>query len=90
MLTPTYLTITPSEECPRADHTLFEQFLYIFSLFHQVRTHGFEGISLPRPLLSGKAIKLPFPTSLKTLSPGFNLALVLEKQSLGHQNQPYV
>ena len=27
MLTPTYLTTNPSEECPRADHALFEQLL---------------------------------------------------------------
>ena len=38
----------------------------------QVGTHSFEGISPPWSPLPGKAIKLFFSTSLKTLSPRIN------------------
>lgn len=39
---------------------------------HQGGTHGVEGINPPWPRLPGKAIKLCFSTSPKTLSPRIN------------------
>ena len=41
----------------------------------KVRTHSFEGISLLCPPLPGKAVKLFFSTSPKTLSLRFNAVL---------------
>ena len=73
MLASTHLTTNPSEECPRADHALFEPLLENSSLPLQVGTHSFEGISQLWTPLPGKAIKLFFFTSPKTLSPRFNL-----------------
>ena len=80
MLTPTYLTTNPSEECPQADYSLF----YYKTCHHlpQVKTHGFEGIRLLSPLLPGKAIKLLFSTSPQTLSLRFDLVLVYREAEL--------
>ena len=72
MLTPTYLTTDPLEECSRTDHTLFEQLLQNVYLF-QVGTHGFEAISPLWPPLPGKVIKLSFSILPKTLALRFNL-----------------
>ena len=72
MLTPTYLTTDPLEECPRTDQTLFERLLQHLYLF-QVGTRGFEGISPLWPLLPGKVIKLSFSILPKTLALRFNL-----------------
>ena len=70
MLTPTYLTIDQSAKCPQADHTLlFEPLLQNSSLRPPGQDNSFEGISLWWPLVPGKAIKLFFSTSPKTLSP---------------------
>ena len=47
----------------------------LYYLLH-IGTHGFEDISLLWLPLSGKVIKLSFPTSPKTLFPRFNLVLM--------------
>ena len=70
MLTPTYLTTDPSEECPWADHTLFEQLLQNFYL--PSWDSWFEGISPLWPPLPGKVIKLSFSILPKTLALRFN------------------
>ena len=58
MLTPTSLTINPSEECPRADHALFYYKTCHYLL--QVGTHDFEGTNPLCSPLPGKAIRLSF------------------------------
>ena len=73
MLTPTYLTTNQSEECPQADHALLNHYYKTPHYPLQVWTHSFEGISLLCPPLPGKAIKLFFSTSPKTLSLKINL-----------------
>ena len=74
MLTPTYLTTNPSEECPQAYYSLF--YYKTCHYLPQVKTHGFEGVRLLSPLLPGKAIKRLFSTSPQTLSLRFDLVLV--------------
>ena len=72
MLTPTYLTTSQSENV----HELITPSLnHYYKTSHyrlQVGTHSFEGISPLWPPLPGKAIKLFFSTSPKTLSLRFN------------------
>ena len=65
MLTPTYLTNKPLEECPWADYTFF--YYKTCHYLSQVGIHDFEGMSLLFSPLPGKAIKLSFSTSPKTL-----------------------
>ena len=48
----------------------------------QVETHGFEGISLLWPPSPGKAKKLVFSASSKTLSPRFDSAQVYREAEL--------
>ena len=68
MLTPAYLPTNQSGECPRADHAPLNHCYKTPHYPLQVGTHSFEGISLPWPCLLGKAVKLFFSTSPKTLS----------------------
>ena len=80
MLSPICLNTKQSKECPWADHSLFGNILTHYSKTShypfQVRTHSFEDISplYPTPLFTfpGKAIKLFFSTSPKTLSLRFD------------------
>ena len=80
MLSPICLNTNQSKECPWADHSLFGNILTHYSKTShyplQVRTHSFEDISplYPTPLFTfpGKAIKLFFSTSPKTLSLRFD------------------
>ena len=76
MLTPDYLTTNQSEECPQTDQALLLEHYKTPHYPLQEGTHSFKGISPPWPPLSGKAIKLFFSTSPKTLSPHFYLAPV--------------
>ena len=80
MLTPTYLTNKPLEECPWADHTFF--YYKTWHYLSQVGIHDFEGMSLLFPPLPGKAIKLSFSTPPKTLSPRSDSALVHKRAEL--------
>lgn len=73
ILTSDPLTTYPSEDCLRADHILFEAFLY-----NAVRPPGRDsltGISLLRPPVLGKAVKLFPPTSPQSLSLRLTLGL---------------
>ena len=72
MLTPNYLITNQSEKCPAADHALLlehDQAPYYPLLGG---THSFEGTNPLWPPLPGKAIKLFFSTSPKSLSLRFN------------------
>ena len=80
MLTPTYLTTNPSEECPETDHALV--YYNTSPYVSKVGTDGFEGISPVCPPLPGKAIKLSFSTSPRTLSLRFDLALLYREAEL--------
>ena len=74
MLTLTYLTINQSEQCPQADHALFEPLLIKLHCSFQ-GGHDFEGIGPLWPPLLGEAISLFFSVSPKTLSLRFNSVL---------------
>ena len=76
MPTPDYLTTNQSEECPRADHALLLEHCKTPHYPLQGGVQSFEGISPLWPPLPGKAIKLLFSTSPKTLSLHFYLAPV--------------
>ena len=76
MPTPDDLTSSQSEECPRADHALLLEHCKTPHYPLQCGTHSLEGISPLWPPLPGKAIKLCFSTSSKTLPPRFNQAPV--------------
>jgi len=80
MLTLTYFTTNPSEECPGADHALF--YHKTCHNLHSLRTLGFEGISPLCPPLPSRAVKLSFSTSPKTLSLKFVLAPVNREAEL--------
>ena len=61
MLTPTYLTTNPSEECPRADHALFGAIdikLLSMSKLGHMGIH--ESIVSPFAWQSNKAIRFYF------------------------------
>ena len=75
MPTSTYLTTSHVEECPRADPPSLNHYYKTPHYPLQVGTHSLEGISPLWPPLPGKAIKLFYSTSLKTLSPRFNSVL---------------
>ena len=53
-----------------------------YKTYYLLQVGTFEGISLLWPPLPGKAIKLSFSTSPKSLSPRFNLALVYREAEL--------
>ena len=72
--TATDLTTNPSEECPRVDHAVF--YYKTCHYLSQAGTLAGEGMTPLSPPLLGKAIKLSFSTSPKTLSTGFDLALI--------------
>ena len=55
----------------------------------KVGTHGFEGISPLWPPFLGKAIKLSFSTSPKTLSLRFDLAPVYREAELTESNAEF-
>ena len=85
MLTPTFLTTNQSEKCPQADHTLpFEPLLQNSSLLPLGQDNSFEGISLWWPLLPGKAIKLFFSTSPKTLFPEIQISTRVKEQNFSY------
>ena len=75
MLTSNYLTTNQPEECPGVNHVLLLE--HYKTPYHPLHggTHSFEGIILLWPHLPGKAVKLSFSTSCKTLSPYLYLAL---------------
>ena len=62
-------TTNQSEECLWANHILFSVKLLTAHIEYR---HSFEGMKLLCPHSPGKAIKLIFSTSLKTLSPRTN------------------
>ena len=70
--TATDLTTNPSEECPRVDHAIF--YYKTCHYLSQAGTLAGEGMTPLSPPLLGKAIKLSFSTSPKTLSLRFGLA----------------
>ena len=74
MLTPTYFT-TNQSECPQADQPSLNHYCRTSYYPLQVGTHSLEGVSPQCLPLPGKAIKLFFSTSPKTLCPRFNLVL---------------
>ena len=76
-LTPDYLTINQSEDCPQ-DHAWTDKTShYPFRL-------NVEGISSLRPPSPGRAIKLFFSASPKTLSSRFNLLSMYRGQIQYH------
>ena len=69
MLTPTYFTTNQIDECPQADHRLFEPLLKTPHYPFQVGTHSSEGIiSLlwPSAWQSNKAILFYFTKNKQT------------------------
>ena len=74
--TPDYLTTNQSEEGPRADHAPLLELLQDSSLTPSRAGHSLMGISPLWPPLPGKAMKLFFSPSPKTLSPTLNSASV--------------
>ena len=70
-LTATDLTTNPSEECPQVDHAIF--YSKTCHYLSQAGTLAVEGMTPLSPPLLGKAIKLSFSTSPKTLSLRFGL-----------------
>ena len=74
MLTPTYLTTNPQK-------TVHVRIDY-YKTYYLLQVGTFEGISLLWPPLPGKAMKLSFSTSPKSLSPRFSLALVYREAEL--------
>ena len=75
MLTSNYLTTNQPEECSGVNHILFLEHYKTPHHPLQGGTHSFEGIILLWSHLPGKAVKLLFSTSCKTLSPYLYLAL---------------
>ena len=76
MLTHTYLITNQSEECSWVDHALLLDPL-LRPLGQDIQFWGHSPLCPPLP---GKAIKLFFSTSPKTLSPKFNLVPVYRGQ----------
>ena len=66
--------LTHQKKCPETDHALI--YYKTSPYVSKVGTDGFEGISPLCPPLPGKAIKLSFSTSPRTLSLRFDLALL--------------
>ena len=80
MLMLIYFTTNPSEECPGTDQSLF-----YYKTCHDLpnlRTLGFEDISMLCPPLPSRGIKLSLSTSPKILSPKFVLAQVNREAEL--------
>ena len=71
MVTPDYLTTNQSKKCPRADYALLLE--HYKTPYYPLRggTHSSEGNCPLWPPLPGKAIKLLFFISPKTLSLSF-------------------
>ena len=89
MLTPTYLTTNQSEECPQADHVLLN---YYCKTFHYTSRLGHTALrALARCGFSGpgKAIKLFFSTSAKTVCLRLNLVPGYRGQIWLHFNRDF-
>ena len=87
MLTPTYLTTNPSEECSQAFHDLNDYYKTSHCPY-QVGTHSFSKQEPTVFLLPGKAIKLFSSTLSKTLSLRFNLASVYREAEVLSSTAP--
>ena len=81
MLTPSYLTTSQSEQCPRVDHIqLLQHKTPQYPLLGG--SYNLEGTGLPGLPLPGKAMKLFLPTSPQTPALRFNLTPVHWSQIL--------
>ena len=67
MPTPSHLITNQAEESPWGDYALLLEHWRLLTI-PSTGSHSFEGISPPWPCLTGKAIKLLFPTSPKSLT----------------------